>query len=112
MILAVAQGDKLIITKDHLEEADKILQSTEASMVKVFENVGVVDEAKHLAEVVAFVRAYGFITINDLYYRNCHNIMTEKDFKLAVRHAVEGGLIEVRTHNGVGGLSPKKRVVN
>lgn len=112
MILAVSQGNKLVITKDHLVEADKILQSTEGSMVKVFENVGVVDEAKHLAEVVAFVRAYGFITINDLYYRNCYTIMQEKDFKLAVRHAVDGGLIEVRTHNGVGGLSPRKRTVN
>jgi hypothetical protein len=112
MVLAVAQGDSLIITKEHLEEADKILQSTEASMVKVFENVGVVDEAKHLAEVVAFVRAYGFITVNELYYNNCHNIMQERDFKTAVRHAVDGGLIEVTVKNGVGGLSPRKRIVN
>lgn len=112
MILAVAQGNSLVITKDHLEEADKILQSTEASMVKVFENVGVVDEAKHLAEVVAFVRAYGWITVHDLYYNNCHNIMQERDFKAAVRHAVDGGLIEVRSQNGIGGLSPRARVVN
>lgn len=112
MILAVSQGDSLIITKDHLEEADKILQSTEASMVKVFENVGVVDEAKYVAEVVAFVRAYGWITARDLYYNNCHNIMAERDFKTAVRHAVDGGLIEVRTQNGVGGFSPRGRVIH
>ena len=76
-------------------------------MIKVFENVGVVDEAKHLAEVVHFVRAYNFITPQELYFNNCHNIMAEKDFKAAVRHAVEGGLIEVTKLNGIAGLSPK-----
>ena len=112
MILAAAQRDDLVITKEDLIEADQILQTTEASMVKVFESVGVVDEAKHLAEVVAFVRAYSFITPRDLYYNNCHTIMREVDFKAAVRHAIDGGLLEVITKNGVAGLSPKLRTTH
>ena len=112
MILAAAQRDDLIITREDLIEADQILQTIEASMVRVFESVGVVDEAKHLAEVVAFVRAYGFITPHDLYYNNCHNIMMEKNFKAAVRHAVDGNLIEVITKGGVGGLAPKLRTTH
>ena len=91
MILAASQRDDLLITKDDLIEANQILQTTEVSMVKVFESVGVVDEAKHLAEIVAFVRAYVWITPRDLYYNNCHNIMMEKDFKAGVRHAIERG---------------------
>ena len=46
MILAAAQRDDLIITKEDLIEADQILQTTEASMVKVFESVGVVDKGE------------------------------------------------------------------
>jgi hypothetical protein len=112
MILAAAQRDDLIIHRRDLIEADQILQTTEASMVKVFESVGVVDEAKYLAEVVAFVRAYRWITPKNLYYNNCHNIMAEKDFKMAVRHAIDGGLIEVTQQNGVAGLSPKQRTTH
>ena len=112
MILAASQRDDLIITREDLIEADQILQTIEVSMVKVFESVGVVDEAKHLAEVVAFVRAYGFITYRDLYYNNCHNIMMEKDFRAAVRHAIDGDLIEVVQQNGVTGLVPKTRTTH
>jgi hypothetical protein len=109
MILAAAQRDDLTLTQSDLEEADQILTTTESSMIKVFESVGVVDEAKHLAEVVAFVRAYGFITSKQLYYTNCHSIMHEKDFKDAVRHAIDGGLIEIVKQSGVTGLAPKTR---
>lgn len=112
MVLAASQRDELVIEKSDLIEADTILRSTESSMIRVFENVGVVDEAKHLAEIVAFVRAYKWITPRDLYFNNCHNIMMEKDFKLAVRHAIDGGLIEVKTQNGQGGLAPKTKVTH
>lgn len=109
MILAAAQRDDLVITEEDLKDADTILGNTELSMIRVFENMGVVDEAKHLAEVVAFVRAYGFITIKDLYYNNCHNIMAERDFHLAIRQGVEGGLLErIRQNNDIG-LRPKPR---
>jgi hypothetical protein len=112
MVLSAAQRDDLTITHEDLIEANNILLTTESSMIKVFESVGVVDEAKHLAEVVAFVRAYQWISPRDLYYNNCHNIMLEKDFKDAVRHAVEGGVLEVTYQNGIGGLSPKKRTTH
>jgi len=109
LVIAAAQRDDLIITPQDLIEAEQILVSAEASMIRVFESVGVVDEARHLAEVVAFVRAYGFITQKDLYYQNCHNIMTERDFQLAVRQATEGGLLDrVRSGNAIG-LAPHVR---
>jgi hypothetical protein len=112
MILAAAQRDDLVITKDDLVEAEQILSTTELSMIRVFESVGVVDEAKHLAEVVAFVRAFGWITYKDLYFNHCHSIMQEKDFKAAVRHAIDGDLVEVTSQNGIAGLSPRNRKTN
>jgi len=77
MVLAASQRDNLEITQADLEEAETLLSTTEQSMIKVFESVGLIDEAKHIAEVVQFVRAYQFITARDL-YRLCHNIMTKK----------------------------------
>jgi hypothetical protein len=106
MVLAASQRDSLEITQGDLEEAETILRGTEQSMIKVFESVGLIDEAKHVAEVVQFVRAYKFITASDL-YRLCHNIMTKRDFNEALKSALEGDLLEV-THLGTQvGVSPK-----
>lgn len=111
MVLAAAKRDILIIEKDDLIEAEAILATVEASMIKVFESMGVVDEAKHIAELVAFVKAHKWITGKDL-YRLCFNIMSERDFKQALRIAIEGDLLEVIARNGVNGVSPKARTIN
>jgi hypothetical protein len=111
MILAASKRDTLIIERDDLIEADAILGAAESSMIKVFESMGVVDEAKHIAELVAFVRAHKWITGKDL-YRLCYNIMSEKDFKQALRIAIEGDILEVIRQNGENGVSPKSRTIN
>lgn len=112
IVLAAAKRDTLIITKDDLIEADSILVSSETSMIKVFEAIGVVDEAKHVGELVAFVRAYQWITARDLYYNCCYNIMKEYDYKQAVRLAVDGGLLAWVRKGTEMGLSPKPKVVH
>lgn len=105
MVLAAAQRDDLVITKDDLETAEKALVSAERAMIRVFENVGVVDEAKHMAEVAELVRAYGWIKVPDL-YKLCYNIMSERDFKAAVRLACEGDLLRVEQRGNERGLAP------
>lgn len=112
MVLAAAQRDELVIHQADLEEALAILASAEQSMIKVFESVGVVEEAKHVAEIAMFVRAHKWITPKDLYYNHCHNIMAEKDFKTAIRQAMDGGLLEVTLKDGKQGLSPRARVTH
>lgn len=111
MILSAAQRDELLIQKEDLETAEKVLEGVEGSMIKVFESIGVVDEAKHVAELVTYVRTYKWITGPSL-YKLCYNIMSEKDFKQAIRIACEGDLLEVVTQNNVRGLSPKIRQVH
>jgi len=112
MVLAAAQRDDLIITREDLIEADAILGAAEISMIKVFESMGVVDEAKHIAELVAFVKAHVWITGRDL-YRLCYNIMSEKDFKQALKIAIDGDLLEVVVKAGVGnGVRAKARTIN
>lgn len=111
MVLAAAKRDQLLIEREDLEAADAILTQTEESMLKVFESVGMVDEAKHVASLTAFVRGYGFLSAQEL--RNMtQNTMNEKDFKQALRVGVEGGLLAVVNQNGKLGLSLAKRTVN
>lgn len=111
MVLAAAQRDALLIERSDLEEADAILSETEKHMLKVFESVGLVDEARHVASLQAFVRGYGFLSVQEL--RNMtHNTMSERDFKQALRIAVEGGLISVEMQNGARGLALPKRIIN
>lgn len=111
MVLAAAQRNDLIITREDLIEADAILAAAEISMIKVFESMGVVDEAKHIAELVAFVKAHIWITGRDL-YRLCYNVMSEKDFKQALKIAIDGDMLHVVRKNNENGVSIKPRTLN
>lgn len=111
MILAAAKSSTLLITREDLIEADAILASTEASMIRVFESMGSVDEAKYVAELVSFVKAHKWISGKDL-YRCCFNIMPEFQFKQALRIAIEGDLLEVENRTGVRGVKLKPRTIN
>lgn len=97
IILAAARSNTLVIEKQHLEEAEAVLSLVEPHMLKAFESVGVVDEAKHVAEIVAFVRAHKILTSNQL-WSLVMQIMPQKDFKEAVIAAVNGGLLKVVPH--------------
>lgn len=107
MVLAAAQRDTLVIEREDLETAEKALVSSERSMMRVFENVGAIDMTKHIAEVTAFVRAYGWITAGNL-YKLCFNIMSERDFKAAIRAACEGDLLHIEQRGNERGLAPKQ----
>lgn len=111
MVLAASKRDELTIYPEDLIEANDILKAAEGSMIKVFESMGVVDEAKHIAELVAFVKAHKWITADDL-YRLCYNIMSKKDFKAAIEIAIKGELLEVIQRGNVRGVSPKQRTIN
>jgi hypothetical protein len=103
IVLAAAQRDQLLIEEADLIEADALLTIIEPHMIKVFESVGVVDESKHIANIVAYVRAYKWIEGNTL-FTQLRNNMTERDFKNALRIAVDQGLIEVATIGGKRGI--------
>lgn len=111
MVMAASKRNKLVITKDDLEEADQILTQSEQSMLKVFESVGLIDEARHVASLKALVSGYGFLTAQEL--RNMtRNTMTEKDFQMAARTGVEAGLFTVIEKNGNKGFAPPKHTIN
>jgi len=104
IVLAAAQRDQLVIEKEDLEEADLLLTSIEPHMIKVFESVGVVDESRHVANVLAHVKAYKWIEINTLFNLLRNNI-TQRDFVNAVKISVEQGLIAQEVKDGKRGLA-------
>lgn len=104
IVLAAAQREQLIIEESDLIEADALLASIEPHMIKVFESVGVVDESKNIANIVAHVRAYQWIDPQQLFNLLRNNI-TEKDYKNAVRIALEQGLVGVEVRAGKRGLT-------
>ena len=104
IVLAAAQRDKLRIERDDLIEADALLTSVEPHMIKVFESVGVVDESKHVANILAHVRAYQWIEAQAL-FNLLRNNMTERDFKNALRIAVEQGLVVIEQRELRRGLA-------
>lgn len=111
MVLAAAKRDNLVVDREDLEEADAILTESEQSMLRVFESVGLVDEARHVAALKALVQGYGFLGMLEL--RNLtRNTMNEKDFKLAIRVAVEGGLLKIERQGTQQGFVVAKRTVN
>lgn len=104
IVLAASQRDQLRIEEHDLIEADALLTTIEPHMIKVFESVGVVDESKHIATILAHVRAYKWIEGSSL-FNLLRNNMTERDFKNAVRIAAEQHLIAVESRNGRRGLT-------
>lgn len=103
IILAAARSNEMVITEAHLSEANELLTSIEPDMIKVFESVGVVDEAKHTAELIALVRAHGFLTSNQL-WAQVQNVMSQKDFENALKAAVMGGRFMKVTKEGKLGV--------
>jgi hypothetical protein len=104
MILAAAQRSKLEITKDDLEMAEKLLSLVEPDMIKVFESIGVVDEVKHVSELLAFVKTYGWIEVNQLWFL-CRNIMPKHIFTASLRQALEDKFIILSKRDDKQGVS-------
>jgi hypothetical protein len=111
MVLAAAQRQTLMITREDLIEADALLTSVEPHMIKVFESVGVVDESKHVASILAYVRAYKWISANELFNLMRNNI-TERDFKNAIRISLDGGLLKIESRIVNGQTRPGLTVLN
>lgn len=103
IVLAASARNELIIEKQDLLAANTLIGQIEGSMIKVFESVGVVDEAKHLTEILAFVRSYKWIDTNNL-WKLCMNTIPNKTFTEVVRNAVQSGILKVTEQNGTKGV--------
>lgn len=109
IVCAAARESRNLITQEHLEEAATLLSSVEPHMLKVFESIGMIDEAKNTNEIVAFVKTHGFQTSDEL-WRLVMNTMSQRDFEEALKAAVRGGLLAVSRKNGKVGVDMPSQV--
>ena len=105
MVLAAAQRDERIITADDLQAAEKILETTEISMKKVFESVGQREEARFVGEIKTYVTTYKWITAEEL-YQLCFHMMSKQDFVIALREALDAGVVRPEFRENRKGYIP------
>lgn len=103
MVLAASRSGKLVITEQELRDADALVTELEQDMLRVFESIGVVDEAKYLGSILTFVRAYKWIDGHSL-RRLTYNTIPDKEFKAACQAGLDAGLIAIEFRE-VGGVS-------
>jgi hypothetical protein len=104
MILAASKRSTLTIEVEDLMEADAQLVGVEADMLQVFNSIGTVDEHKHLEEMMALVKTYGFITAEEL-WQLCRTTFERKTFEATLKLAIESSVLIVTSPNGKRGLS-------
>jgi len=93
MVLSAARTDDLVITPQLLIEADALLTTNETDMLRVFESIGIVAEARHIHEIAQFLRVHGMLPVNKL-WELCYAVMEMKDFQTALAAAIEAGVME------------------
>jgi hypothetical protein len=103
IVLSVAESSSLQITDVHLQMAEGLLKTVEPHMIKVFESIGVVEESRHVKELIPFIRMHQCLTPEEL-FPMVMNLMSNKDFNDALHAGVRGGLIRVGEHQGKKGL--------
>ena len=103
IVLSAATSNALSVTDRHLEEARILLETSEPHMLKVFESIGIVEEARRVTEIEKFVAAHGWLSADQL-WRFVMNIMNQKDFEESLKSAVRGGVLTVEMRNNIRGV--------
>jgi hypothetical protein len=103
IIIAASESNHRVLEETHFIEAEAIVSSIEADMIKVFESIGIVDEAQHAAEIIAFVRSAGFMTQDEL-WASCMRVMDLRSFEQAIKALVKGGALKIAQRNNTLGV--------
>jgi hypothetical protein len=111
MVLAASRGDKLLITRDDLVEADALITTLEPSMMRVFEHLGVVDEARHLNELTVLLRHKGTMPVDEL-WSLCVMLMPMRSFEEAIKAGTRSGILRTGQDHGRSTLTLLNKTIN
>lgn len=109
MVLAAAKRPKLLIEMEDLLEAEAQLALVERDMMQVFTSIGAVDEHKQVEEMLAMVKVYGFITVEEL-WKLCRTTFEKKVFEATLKTAIHSDYLQVVAQAGVRGLQINPKV--
>lgn len=93
MVLAAAESDKLVIEKDHLAGAIRIVGALEADMPKVFSNIGLDTKQKEISGISHVVWTQGKVRESKL-YQLVWNKMSVKEFQTIMEGAMYSGFVK------------------
>ena len=99
IILAAAQRDSLVITRDDLILANEHIRLVENDMIKVFHSIGVAPGAAMSQEVLSLIQNNKVMDYPSL-WRECMPTMPFKEFSEALKGLIEAGEIQLASANG------------
>jgi hypothetical protein len=97
MVLSASRSDTLIIEADVLSIANEIITGLEADMPKVFSNIGRSDDARHMDEIVSYVRSHGRVDRVEL-YRKHFGQLNFGDFSKMLESAIHAGYVRQKQY--------------
>jgi hypothetical protein len=92
IILSASRSDDLVIHADVLAMANEIITGLENDMPKVFANIGKSDDARHMDEIVSYVKANGRVDRVEL-YRKHFGALNFGDFSKMLESAIHAGYV-------------------
>lgn len=99
MVIAAARSNELVLTREHMEAADRLVTGLERGMNKIFQKVGSVAESVALRELVAIVRLSEpeGILKGTLWRKMVHLFPTIDAFNRALQGAIDAGFVSLHT---------------
>lgn len=104
IVLAAAKRNNLTIELEDLIEAEATVSSLESDMLKVFNSIGVAEEAAKTNSLLAVIRAHKEISYKKL-WQLVFVTMSPEQFQEGVKAAHGAGYIRIRNHGGEAFLS-------
>lgn len=96
IVIAAAESSRGIIDREHLIQAERLVTSMEADMIKVFESIGVAPTSRNMLEILNFLNTYkqqGLAASQQTLVRYALQIMSQADFSDAIDSCNKAGYI-------------------
>lgn len=101
MVLAAAESDEMVITREHLELAYVMVTDLEPDMALVFSKIGKTEESFYVDRLINFVRRHGECPYPEVYRFVYSQFPSLRDFESIFAGAVRAGFIRLENRNGV-----------
>jgi hypothetical protein len=95
MVLAASQGDELVIQRDHLFMANKMVSDLEVEMPKVFAKIGRTEESIQADRFIKLVQKNGRMSYGAAYQYVHSAFPGFKDFENVVAGAIRAGFLRL-----------------
>lgn len=94
MVLSVSQSDNLVITREILERAEKLISQLEEHMPMVYNKIGMSHDAQASHQILSFLERYEGVADFNLLYRYMHRYYPDPTiFENVLKGMIEAKLI-------------------